>query len=271
VIEPYFETENGKLYHGDCLEIMPQLEQVDMVLTSPPYGDLREYNGYSFNFYQTAWQIKRILKNGAVCVWVVNDETVDKSKSGDSFRQALFFKAIGLNLHDTMIWNKGCFTSPQTTRYPDVFEYMFVLSKGGPVCNQIKDRPNIHKGITHGNMAKRDKAGEIKSMYADNRSVKIGKIGVRFNVWQVNPEQSNLRRRHPAQFPEQLAMDHLLSWSNEGDIALDCMAGSGTTPVACERLNRKWIGIEISEKYCEISAKRIERETKQFKLPMVGV
>ena len=263
-MKPYYETELGALYHGDCLEIMPQLGQVDMILTSPPYDNLRDYEGYSFNFYQTAWQIKRILKNGAVCVWVVDDKIEAGSESGTSFRQALFFKAIGLKLN-TMIWNKGCFTSPQKTRYPNVFEYMLIISKGTPICNQIKDRINIKNGSVSTHTI-RKKNGETKKMYADNRKIKIGKLGVRFNVWQVNPEQSNLKRRHPAQFPERLAMDHILSWSNEGDTVLDCMTGSGTTPAACERLKRKWVACEMSEKYCEITAKRIERETKQMKL-----
>jgi len=245
---------------------MPKLEPVDLVVTSPPYDDLRQYEGYKFDFHQTAYGLYRLLKSGGVVVWVVADATKNGSETGTSFRQALFLKAIGLNLHDTMIWNKGVFTSPQKTRYPNTFEYMFIFTKGRiSVCNQIKDRRNKKIGSSSIHTI-RKKNGETKNMYADCRKIKIGAIGVRFNVWEIYPEQSNKKRLHPAPYPEALARDHILSWSNPGDIVFDPMSGSGTTLKMAENTNRRWIGCEISEKYCEIIAKRLEQETSQLKL-----
>ena len=263
----YFRTPRGVLYCGPCETVMPMLEKVDLVVTSPPYGTLRDYDGYTFNFYQTAWQIKRILKDGAVCVWVVGDETKNGSESGDSFRQALFFKAIGLNLHDTMIWNKGCFTSPQVVRYPNSFEYMFIVSKGTMAfCNQIKDRKNKKAGSSSiHTIRKRD--GKTRNTYSDCRKTTIFNVGVRFNVWDIYPEQSSKNRVHPAIFPEKLAQDHIISWSNPGDIVCDPMAGSGTVAKMADRLNRRWICIEISETYCKISKARLELELSQPRLP----
>ena len=264
-IKPYYETELGKLYHGDCLEIMPMLEPVDLVITSPPYDELRRYEGYSFDFKGTANKLFKMTKDNGLVVWIVADATINGNQTGTSFKQALYFKEVGFNLHDTMIWNKGGFTSPQTVRYPKCFEYMFVFSKGSIVCNQIKDRRNKKAGSASIHTI-RKKDGKTKNMYADSRKTKIGKIGVRFNVWEIYPEQSSKKRRHPAPFPQQLAQDHVVSWSNNGSVVADIMCGGGTTPVVCERLNRNWIGIEISEKYCEIAAKRIEQERKQLKL-----
>ena len=244
---------------------MPMLEPVDLVVTSPPYDNLRDYEGYTFDFERTANRLLRITKDNGVVVWIVADETISGDKTGTSFKQALYFKEVGFKLHDTMIWNKGVFTSPQTVRYPNSFEYMFIFSKGSVFCNQIKDRKNKKAGTASIHTI-RKKNGKTRNMYADGRRTTIGGIGVRFNVWDIWPEQSNKKRVHPAQFPEPLAQDHILSWSNEGDTVADIMAGSGTTLKMAERLNRRWIGIEISEAYCEIAAKRIEKERSQLKL-----
>ena len=256
-MKPYFETELGKLYHGDCLEIMPELEPVDLVVTSPPYDNLRDYGGHKFDFYKTAFLLRNLLVTGGVIVWIVGDAIINGSETGTSARQKLFFKAIGLNIHDTMIWNKGTFTSPQKTRYPNSFEYMFIFSKGSVVCNQIKDRKNIKAGTSSIHTI-RKKDGKTKNMYSDGRKTIIGDFGVRFNVWDIWPEQSSKKRLHPAPFPQTLAQDHIISWSNEGETVADIMAGSGTTLKMAEKLNRRWIGIEIAEKYCEIAARRIE-------------
>ena len=248
-----------KLIQGDCLEVMKTLpdNSVDLTVTSPPYDNLRAYNGYVFDFEGIAKELYRVTKDGGVVVWVVGDATIKGSETGTSFRQALYFKEIGFNLHDTMIWNKGMFTSPQTARYPNTFEYMFILSRNKPICHQIKDRKNKKAGTssTH-TIRKRD--GVTQNMYADNRKTKIFDVGVRFNVWNVSPEQSSLNRLHPAPFSEQLAHDHIVSWSSEGDTVLDPMMGSGTTGKMAKILKRNFIGIEISKEYFDIATRRIE-------------
>ena len=125
----------NKIIQGDCLEVMKSIpdKSIDMVLTSPPYDNLRDYKGYTFNFEGIAQEIYRVLKDGGVCVWIVGDATIKGSETGTSFRQALYFKEIGFNLHDTMIWYK---TNPmpyiKKNCYTPCFEYMFVFSKGKP-------------------------------------------------------------------------------------------------------------------------------------------
>jgi DNA modification methylase len=232
---------------------------VDLVVTSPPYDDLRTYGGHSWDFYGVAWQLKRVLKPGGVIVWVVADATKDGSETGSSLRQALHFQEIGLNLHDTMIWDKGCFSGvgSVSVRYAPTSEFMFVLSKGKPkTFNPIKDRRNAKAGATKTGTI-RNADGSLKPM--TNVGTKYADMGIRFNVWDVTPELSNTVRAHPAQFPEALARDHIVSWSNPGDLVLDPFSGSGTTARAAKDLGRDFIGLEVNPDYCAIADARISQ------------
>jgi site-specific DNA-methyltransferase (adenine-specific) len=235
-------------------------ESVDLVVTSPPYDDLRTYGGHSWDFYGVAWNLKRLLKPGGVIVWVVNDATKDGSETGSSMAQAMYFRQIGLLLHDTMIWRKEGCPFPETNRYYPVFEYMFVLSKGQPrVCNQIADRQNKWAGTAyHG--TDRQKDGTTKDCNAQSRGIHrpIKELGVRFNVWDL-PHTGIAGAKHPAPFPEALARDHILSWSNEGDTVLDPFSGSGTTIKMARETGRRGIGIEINEEYCQIAVERLRQ------------
>jgi site-specific DNA-methyltransferase (adenine-specific) len=251
--------EEVTLLHGDCLEVIKSLsnQSIDLTVTSPPYDNLRNYNGYLFDFEGIAKELYRVTKDGGVVVWIVGDATINGSETGTSFKQALYFKEIGFNLHDTMIWNKGTFTAvgALTSRYAPVFEYMFVLSKGQPkTFNPIKDRKNKHFGRTkHGTFRQED--GSTKPLSSIGKL--IAEYGQRFNIWDISAEKSNSNRLHPAMFPEQLIHDHIISWSNESDIVLDCFLGSGTTGKVAKQLNRQFIGIEISKEYLEIAKTRI--------------
>ena len=245
-----------KLIQGNCSEILKTLPEnsIDLTVTSPPYDNLRDYNGYDFNFEGIAKELYRVTKQGGVVVWVVGDATIKGSETGTSFKQALYFKEIGFNLHDTMIWNKGCFSAvgALVNRYAPVYEYMFILSKGYlKTFNPIKDRKTIHGGKKV-NGTVRNKDGTMKSF---SKEVTINEYGQRFNIWEQSPQRQ--RGGHPAPFPEKLAEDHILSWSNEGDTVLDPMCGSGTTLKMAKLNNRKFIGIEISEEYCKIAEARI--------------
>lgn len=252
-----------KILNGDCSERLNDIpdEFVDMVLTSPPYDDLRSYggeSGWGFDkFKSIADLLTKKLKPGGVIVWVVGDATVNGGETGTSFRQALYFISCGLRLHDTMIWDKGTFTAvgALTSRYAPVFEYMFVFSKGQPkTFNPIKDRANKHFGRKkHGTFRQKD--GSTKPLSSIGKP--IAEFGQRFNIWQIFAEKSNSKRFHPAMFPEALAEDHIQSWSMRGDMILDPFTGSGTTGVAAEKLGRRFIGIEVNEKYIEIANKRI--------------
>lgn len=253
--------ELNKIYNMDCVQGMKMLpsESVDLTVTSPPYDNLRTYNGFDWNFEETAKELYRVTKQGGVVVWVVGDSTIKGSETGTSFRQALYFKEIGFNLHDTMIWYKTGML-PTQDRYYNVFEYMFIFSKGKPkTMNFICD----HKTTAGGRVQKKD-ACINKGNQKDGIGTFVRKeYSRRPNIWKIPIGKNKETKRHPAPFPEQLANDHIISWSNEGDIVLDCFMGSGTTAKMALLNNRKFIGFEISSEYCEIAKQRLEESVYQ--------
>jgi site-specific DNA-methyltransferase (adenine-specific) len=248
---------SSNLMQGDCLEVMKSMDanSIDLTVTSPPYDNLRTYNGYTFDFEGIAQELYRVTKDGGVVVWIVGDATINGSETGTSFRQALYFMEYGFNLHDTMIYEKDAISFPDKNRYQQCFEYMFVLSKNKPkTLNLIQDRKNVSFGrkVTG---TDRDANGLTRKASCFGQSIK--EFGIRWNVWKVNSVKGNVKVNHPAMFPEQLAHDHIISWSNEDDTVLDCFLGSGTTGKMAKQLNRNFIGIEISQEYLEIAKNRI--------------
>ena len=251
------EEWKNKVICGDCLKVMKDIpdKSVDMVLTSPPYDNLRDYKGYTFDFEGIAKELFRVVKDGGVVVWVVGDATIKGSETGTSFKQALYFKEIGFNLHDTMIFEKGGCPSPMHTRYNQKFEYMFVFSNGAPkTFNQLREPTTSVKNKPS---SLRQKDGTFKY-----HKYELGKsTRGRFNIWKYatgGAQHTDIYgRKHPATYPEKLAEDHILSWSNEGDTILDPMAGSGTTLKMAKKNNRNYIGIEISPEYIDIINKRL--------------
>lgn len=247
---------------GDCLEVMKTMadNSVDLTVTSPPYDNLRTYNGnieqWNFDkFKEIAKELYRVTTNGGVVVWIVADATIKGSETGTSFKQALWFMECGFKLHDTMIWNKNGFSAVGAlqTRYTPVFEYMFVFCKGKiKTFNPIKDRKNKHSNVQI-TRSKRLADGTTKS----ERPYVANEYGTRFNIWDIYPQGN--KTGHPAPFPEKLANDHIISWSNEDDTVLDCFMGSGTTGVACVNTNRNFIGIELDETYFNIAKERIDK------------
>lgn len=245
---------------GDCLDLLKDLPDgsIDLTVTSPPYDNLRTYNGnivqWSFEkFQQIAKELYRVTVEGGVVVWVVGDATIKGSESGTSFRQALWFMECGFHLHDTMIYEKAqsCFGS--NLCYLQSFEYMFVLSKCKPkTTNFIRDRKNVRSGVESMGVGGISKDG----VPAARHRKEMKEYGKRKNIWTYGVGGG--KTGHPAVFPLQLATDHILSWSNEGDTILDCFMGSGTTGVACVNTNRNFIGMEIDPQYFEIAKKRIE-------------
>lgn len=258
--------ELNKIYNIDCLKGLKLLEDnsVDLTVTSPPYDDLRNYKGYSFDFENIAKELYRVTKTGGILVWIVGDATSKGSESGTSFRQALYFKECGFNLHDTMIYEKNSSSFPAartSKRYTQIFEYMFVLSKG-KIRNDISllcDKPNKWAGHTNwGNNTQYDKDGNLKQT---NNIKPVPEFSLRNNIWKYSVG-FNDKTGHPAVFPEKLAEDHILSWSKENDVVLDPFMGSGTTAKMSILNNRNYIGFEISEEYCYMAEKRLHKYEK---------
>jgi len=234
-------------------------ECIDLTVTSPPYDNLRTYKGFVFDFETIARELFRVTKQGGVVVWVVGDATINGSETGTSFKQALYFKEIGFNLHDTMIWRKdNPFNFGSNYSYPQSFEYMLVLSKGKPkTINLIKDRLILNAGKEF----KQTRRSDNDYMEYDKKKAMLNNIGKRYNVWDYPVESL---ANHPAIFPEKLAKDHIYSWSNEGDTVLDPMCGSGTTPKMAVLMNRNYIGIEIAKEYHSLSVKRVGAYEQQI-------
>lgn len=259
------------IYNGDCFDVLKGMpdESVDLVITSPPYGELRTYGGNvpAFTLQKCSciiWELYRIMKPGGVVVWIVCDQTINGSESGMSFEQALNFKQTGFNIHDTMIWAKNGVTFPFPNRYYQTFEYMFVFSKGRPkTIHLLADRINKYGGRKyHG--TKREPDGSMRPI-RNGASATVKDIGIRFNIWNISPVQSSLERTgHPAQFPLRLVRDHLVSWSEEGDVVMDPFMGSGTTGEACIQTGRKFIGVEINPDYFQIAEARIQKAVDNF-------
>ena len=245
------------LIQGDCIEKMKDIPDgcIDLTVTSPPYDNLRTYNGNNKFWNEQVWkdcieQLYRVTKQGGVVVWVVGDATIKGSETGTSFKQALWAKDCGFNL-ETMIWEKtgsGCFGSNYF--YGQNFEYNFIFVKGNPQHGSlIKDRENkVKKGEMKVN------SGLDKEGKGGTRIIELKPFGKRNSIWRINQQQ---RSEHPAPFPEKLAHDHVISWSNEGDVVLDPFMGSGTTGKMAKQLNRKFIGIELDPEYFKIAEKRI--------------
>jgi len=259
---------------GNSVELMKDIpnNSIDLTVTSPPYDCLRSYNnkikddvvyegGYSFPFQDMAQELFRITKKGGVVVWVVNDQVKNGGETGTSFRMALYFQQIGFTIYDTMIYHKNGPPFPEVGRYSQVFEYMFVFSKGKPnIVNLIKDKENRWSGHQNfGTPSARKKDGELKK----SKAFTVAEYGTRYNVWYINTGKGYTTKddyayKHPAMFPESLAEDHILSWTNENDIILDPMCGAGTTQKMAKLNNRNYVGLDINQEYIDISNKRVE-------------
>jgi site-specific DNA-methyltransferase (adenine-specific) len=265
--------EINKTYNEDCLDTMFRIPDnfIDCTITSPPYDDIRnynkkikglsdEFNGYSFPFEQIAKELYRVTKKGGIVVWVVNDATHSGSETLNSFRQALYFKEIGFKMHDTMIYRKLNPMPNSGTRYQQMFEYMFVLSKGSPKTTNISLRERSNKC--------EDKRTYRKKKFSRNQDGDFNKndyyvkeMVPDYNVWDFyvgwgNTTKDDVAFEHPAIFPEELVKRHIESWTNEGDLVYDPFMGSGTTSKMCLITKRNYIGSELSNEYCEIEKKR---------------
>lgn len=266
--------ELNSIYAGEASAFMAENipdNTIDLTVTSPPYDNLRDYEGYMFNAKDIAKQLHRITSDGGVVVWVVGDATINGSETGTSFKQALDFMDVGFRLHDTMIYEKNTSSFPARrngNRYTQIFEYMFVFSKGAPkVANLISDKPNKWAGHTNwGENTHRGKDGHLVT--TDNIKA-VPDYSPRNNIWRYIvgggfATKDKIAHQHPAIFPEKLARDHILSWSNEGDIVFDPMCGSGTTCKVAKELGRSYIGCDISGEYVKLAKERIQGTNRDY-------
>ena len=258
------KIEINKIYAENCLKTMSKIEdeKIDLTITSPPYDNMRSYKGNNnFQFQQIAVELYRITKKGGVIVWIIGDQTKNWTETGTSFSHALFFKKLGFNLFDTMIYLKPPRGACGNNKgYWQSFEYMFILSKGKPkTINLICDRENNDE--RNGDSGtKRLHNGSLKKIYRKGYK----KFGRRTNVWKYNigrghSTKDEIAFKHPAIFPEKLVEDHLISWTNKKDLVYDPFMGSGTTAKICKLLNRNFIGSEINRDYVDLANERLKK------------
>jgi DNA modification methylase len=251
----------NKILNADCVEVMKKFDEcsIDLTVTSPPYDNLREYKGYNFCYEEISRQLYRVTKNGGIVVWVTGDATINGSETGTSFRQALAFISAGFNLHDTMIFRKKN-PIPQIyrKRYNNEFEYMFVLSKGVVKTHNPIMVDCLHAGLHLNGTTYKNYSKGVQKREKFANPVKDQKI--KGNIWEYvvgkNIEDQEAKG-HPAPFPCKLVEDHILSWTNQGDLVFDPMVGSGTTCKVAKQLGRRYIGVDISVEYCNLAENRI--------------
>lgn len=257
--------EINKIYNEDCLIGLKKLDSdvVDLTVTSPPYDDLRKYNGYSFDFDTISYELFRVTKPGGVLFWVVGDKTKNGSETGTSFKQALQFMKVGFKLHDTMIYQKNNPTPCKSNRYQPCFEYMFVFSKNKPkTFNPIMEEKKYIENRSNKKYNKNQAGKQIEHEYKSISNKKYKTNIWSYNVGLYHSTNDKIAFQHPAIFPEKLAKDHIISWSNPDDLVLDPFIGSGTTAKAAIELGRKYIGFEISKEYCDIAEERLRGSEK---------
>ena len=257
----------NRTHFGDCRDTMRQMiaagVRVEMVLTSPPYDDLRVYpKAPRFTwevFTEVASLLADLLVDGGVLCWNVGDSVRDGGETLTSCKQKIYFvEQCGLRVHDTMIYEKTNPANPETVRYNQCFEYVFVLSKGAPrAFNPIKDKPNVSFGNPRfGAKAMRRADGSVDHLQPRKPAAEFG---LRSNVWRgltAGQETPCAGAKHPAPMPYWLAFDHIRSWSNPGDIVLDPFHGSGTTGRAAQEQGRNWIGCESNADYAPLQQER---------------
>ncbi len=256
----------NRLIVGDCVEALARFPEdcIDLTVTSPPYDKLRNYEGYDFDGERVAHALLEVTKPGGVVVWVVG-EHINGGRSMSSFEQALIFRDVGFTVHDVMIYQKKNTPFTRSNAYTNAWEFMFVFSKGGPpkTFHPLKV-PTVRSGeelLTH---------NKLPDGINKKKMGRLNEEKTRTNIWPYavglgGTTRDKVAFQHPAVFPEKLAADHILSWSNPGDLVLDPMCGSGTTCKMAMLNNRQYVGIDISDTYIGICKERLA--TAQSQLP----
>ena len=244
------------------LKTLPD-ECIDFVITSPPYDALRDYNGYKLDLHGLGVELLRVLKDGGICVMVIQDSTRDFAKSLTSFRTIVdWCDNIGFRLFECNIYNRqGTEGAWWKKRFRVDHEYMPIFLKGKRP--QYFDKENIKIPSKHGGKIMTGANIRTKNGQTGSRKVKINPTkcpGTVMTFGNTCGGESKLKSKHPAVFPNMLAYDMIECFCPEDGTVLDPFNGSGTTTLAAKCLGRNYIGIDVSEEYNKIARERLETE-----------
>ena len=251
---------HNQLYKGDIIEVMSKWpdNHFDACITDPPYNIASDRKGLSWAFsshvtIQDKWdrftpdEYEQFTVNWLEQVCRVTKENGNIFIFG-SYHNIYTIGALALKM-DLRIVNSIIWTKPNAQ--PNITCRMFTESTEQVLwlCN------NSQK-----------KAKKWTFNYHDMKELNGGKQ--MRNYWDIplTPKRERIHGKHPSQKPLRLMERLVLAGSNPGDLVLDCFAGSGSTLLACDRLNRNWVGIERESEYCDIAHKRLDDERKQRRL-----
>lgn len=250
---------------GDAVEVLKTLpdESVDLVVTSPPYDELRVYNGFSLDLHAVGVELYRVMKDGGIVAMVIQDSTKDFGKSLTSFRTIVdWCDNIGFKLFETCIYHKnGTEGAWWKSRFRVDHEYMPIFLKGRKPQYFNKEPlkiPSKHGGKVMSGSGNRKTDGTTTAVVRRE----INPMKCRGTVWDylMAGDKNPLKRRHPAVFPDKIPFDFIKCFCPEGGVVLDPFVGSGSTAVMAKVLERKYIGIDISREYCDLAEERLEKD-----------
>jgi DNA modification methylase len=255
--------ELNKVYCGDCVQLMTEMPEncIDLVVTSPPYDGIRDYNGaIKFDLHKTGEQVFRVLKDGGIAVLVIQDQTINYGKTLTSFKTIIdWCDNIGFKLFETVIYRKnGSEGAWWTKRFRVDHEYMPIFLKGDKPNYFNKDPlkvPSIHGGKMMTGSGARKTNGETQKTVTR----KINKMKCRGTVWDylMAGDKNPLKRMHPAVFPDAIPYDFIQCFCPEDGIVLDPFSGSGSTLAMAKKLGRNYLGFDIVSDYCDLAVKRL--------------
>lgn len=250
---------------GDAADILKRIpsDSIDLVVTSPPYDDLRNYNGYSVDLHIVGTQLYRVLKNGGIVAMVIQDSTKNYGKSLTSFRTIVdWCDNIGFKLFETCIYHKnGTEGAWWKNRFRVDHEYMPIFLKGDKPQYFNKEPlkiPSKHGGKVMSGSGNRRTDGTTTPIVRRE----INPMKCRGTVWDylMAGDKNPLKRKHPAVFPDKIPFDFIQCFCPEEGVVLDPFVGCGSTAVMAKVLDRNYIGIDISKEYCDLAEERIKKD-----------
>jgi len=269
--------DNNKIYQGDSLQLLKDMpdNSVDLIITSPPYADLKTYidfkgilaDDYVDWFLPYCNEICRVMKPTGSFILNINDKVEKK------FRHPYVFDLISelhkqtdLKLFERLFWNKMK-SLPNRYRFGDRVEYLFWFAKDKDFYFNIDEMRTEYSEKSIKRMKK-----PLKKRYARDGEC------TEYKSWAPNPkgalpntlinissETKKIADSHVAVYPVELVKYFINGSTKEGDVVLDPFMGTGTTAIAAKELNRNYIGFELQPDYITIAEKRIKDYDKGIK------